>query len=129
MRVMVEMDVFLLTSRIEGLPNVLIEAQALGVPVVTIPAGGAAETLDHSRTGIVLEGSESEKAAEMIVNLLHDEAWMANARQVAPEFVKQAFCIEKAIDKILAVYDVTENSDECASGNCVVAEEPQRNDG
>ena len=46
------MDVFLLTSRLEGLPNVLVEAQALGVPVVATDGGGAAETLIQGRNGI-----------------------------------------------------------------------------
>ncbi|OCC00515.1 hypothetical protein BA190_33605 [Labrys sp. WJW] len=48
------MDVFLLLSRHEGLPNVLIEAQFSGVPVVTTPAGGAAETLMPRVSGTVL---------------------------------------------------------------------------
>ena len=112
----VDMDIFLLTSRIEGLPNVLIEAQAMGVPVVTTPAGGARETVDHGRTGIVLEDSNSGKAAEVIVNLLRDEVWMADARQAAPEFVERAFCIEKAVDNILMLYGVRENRDGNAAG-------------
>ena len=48
------MDVFLLLSEHEGLPNVLIEAQLAGVPVVTTPAGGAPEALLDGVTGTVL---------------------------------------------------------------------------
>jgi len=55
---MAQMDVFLLLSRYEGLPNVLIEAQYMGVRVVTTPAGGAAECLLHGTTGFVLECTE-----------------------------------------------------------------------
>ena len=39
-------DVFLMTSSVEGLPNVLIEAQAMGVPVVTTDVGGALADAD-----------------------------------------------------------------------------------
>lgn len=52
------LDVFLLLSRFEGLPNVLIEAQFAGVPVVTTPAGGAAEALIAGKTGFVFDGLE-----------------------------------------------------------------------
>jgi glycosyltransferase involved in cell wall biosynthesis len=52
------MEVLVLLSRYEGLPNVLIEAQYMGVRVVTTPAGGAAECLMDGVTGHVLECAE-----------------------------------------------------------------------
>lgn len=55
---MAKFDVLLLMSRYEGLPNVLIEAQYMGVRVVTTPAGGAAECLIEGVTGEVLECAE-----------------------------------------------------------------------
>lgn len=55
---MSRMDVLLLLSRYEGLPNVLIEAQYMGVRVVTTPAGGAGECLLHGTTGYVVECCE-----------------------------------------------------------------------
>ncbi|MDP1569137.1 MAG: glycosyltransferase [Vicinamibacterales bacterium] len=44
-RVLAGLDLFLLTSRIEGMANVLIEAAMLGVPTVATDAGGAADVL------------------------------------------------------------------------------------
>jgi glycosyltransferase involved in cell wall biosynthesis len=58
------MDALLLTSRFEGTPNVLIEAQLAGVPVVTTPAGGAADALIHGETGFVLSAVEQVDIAE-----------------------------------------------------------------
>ncbi|WP_458387943.1 glycosyltransferase [Sphingomonas sp. F9_3S_D5_B_2] len=55
---MSKMDTLVLLSRFEGLPNVLIEAQYMGVRVVTTPAGGAAECLIDGTTGYVLECAE-----------------------------------------------------------------------
>lgn len=54
-----KMDVKLLTSRYEGLPNVLIEAQFRGCPVVSTPAGGAAECFAPGVTGHLLDCAES----------------------------------------------------------------------
>jgi glycosyltransferase involved in cell wall biosynthesis len=108
--VFADIDLCLLASRGEGLPNVLIEAQAMGVPVVTTPAGGAPETVDHGRTGIVLENDDSEIAAQTIVALMRDDVWMANARKAAPEFVMRNFALETAIDETLALYGSTEET-------------------
>jgi len=61
-----KMDVKVLLSRFEGLPNVLIEAQYSGVPVVTTPAGGAAECLIDGVTGRVVGRCERPDLAEVV---------------------------------------------------------------
>jgi glycosyltransferase involved in cell wall biosynthesis len=53
-------DAFMLLSRFEGLPNVLIEAQFSGVPVVTTLAGGAGEAVQEGVTGVTLPSGEIE---------------------------------------------------------------------
>ena len=63
---MSKMDVLVLLSRYEGLPNVLIEAQYMGVRVVTTPAGGAAECLIDGVTGHVLECAEKPDFDNMV---------------------------------------------------------------
>ena len=52
------MDVVLLTSRHEGLPNVLLEAQSLGVPVVAPDVGGTGETIANGVTGWAVRHAE-----------------------------------------------------------------------
>lgn len=53
-----KIDVLVLLSRYEGLPNVLIEAQMMGIPVVTTPAGGATECFLDGLTGFSLDCAE-----------------------------------------------------------------------
>ena len=48
------MDVLVLTSTSEGLPNVLLEGAACGVPAVTSAAGGATEVVVNGETGFVV---------------------------------------------------------------------------
>ena len=48
-------DCLVLTSRVEGLPNVIIEAQFSGLPVLTTNAGGAVECIIEGETGILSE--------------------------------------------------------------------------
>lgn len=98
------MDMYILTSRAEGLPNVLIEAQAQGVPAVTTNVGGAPETIKHGITGWVLEDDSPRKAAEKISILLQDNVWRKRAQKEAPVYVKEEFSMEKMIQRTLAVY-------------------------
>ena len=70
---MSKMDVLVLLSRYEGLPNVLLEAQYMGVRVVTTPAGGAAECLIDGTTGYVLECAEKpdlDRVADRVYSLV-----------------------------------------------------------
>lgn len=99
------MDVFLLTSRAEGLPNVLIEAQAMEVPVVTTSAGGAVETFLQGRTGWLLEDIRPEAAAAMLARLLADKAMMKQVGKQARQFVRSRFSVERMLDENLSVYN------------------------
>ncbi len=98
------MDIFLLTSRVEGLPNVLIEAQAVGVPPVAIDAGGARETLIDDKTGWLIASSKPSVVAQKIIYLLSEPARLADASGHTHEFVRNRFGLERMIDETLAVY-------------------------
>lgn len=88
---MTKMDVLVLLSRYEGLPNVLIEAQYMGVRVVTTPAGGAAECLIDGTTGHVLGCAESPDYME-IIESTHRLAMQAEDRELfAPGGVGRTF--------------------------------------
>ena len=66
---MSKMDTLVLLSRYEGLPNVLIEAQYMGVRVVTTPAGGASECLIDGTTGYVLECAEKPDLERLVAKV------------------------------------------------------------
>lgn len=74
-------DTSLLISEAEGLPNVVIEAQSFGLPVVTTDAGGAAEALMPGVSGIVVPTLDAGLIADAINQILHtaDTAAMAKA--------------------------------------------------
>jgi len=98
------MDVFLLTSRLEGFPNVLIEAQALGVPVITTDAGGAAETLIQGRTGYAVRPHSVDLLADAVLQALGDRPWREAARQAAQKFVRERFSMSEMVDRTLDAY-------------------------
>jgi glycosyltransferase involved in cell wall biosynthesis len=98
------MDVFLLTSRLEGFPNVLIEAQALGVPVITTDGGGAAETLIQGRTGYAIPPHATDLLADTVLQVLENSPWSTVARQTAQRFVRERFSMSEMVDRTLDAY-------------------------
>ena len=48
-------DIFLYTSQWDGLPNVLLEAVSMGLPVVASATGGIPDLIQHGKTGFLVE--------------------------------------------------------------------------
>ncbi|HJW27345.1 MAG TPA: glycosyltransferase, partial [Rhodocyclaceae bacterium] len=98
------MDVLLLTSRVEGTPNVLLEAGLLGCPVVTTAVGGCAEAVDDGVTGWVVEGATPNALAERVLAVLDDQAWRHRAAKEAPRFVRERFGNARMLSEVIHCY-------------------------
>lgn len=98
------MQVFLLTSRDEGLPNVVIEAQAQGIPVVTTRAGGAPEAIDPDQSGFVVDRADPTGLAARVLRVLDDKTWAATASERAKGFVAGRFGEARMLDQTLHHY-------------------------
>jgi len=85
------MDLFLMTSQVEGLPNVLIEAQGFGVPVISTNAGGAKETFVDGETGHLVVNPTSENIANKINEYLSDDDWIKKASFLSKENAREKF--------------------------------------
>ncbi len=62
--------VFVLPSLGEGLGIVLLEAQALGVPVIGTDVGGIPDVIEHGKTGLLVPASDAKALSEAIVRIL-----------------------------------------------------------
>jgi glycosyltransferase involved in cell wall biosynthesis len=89
--------VFALPCRIDadgdrdGIPNVVLEAMALGVPVVSTSVSGVPEVIDHGVTGILVDPDDAVALATAISDLLADQAKAKTLAQAARKTVARRF--------------------------------------
>jgi glycosyltransferase involved in cell wall biosynthesis len=86
---MAGMDVLLCTSSHESFGRVLIEAMAVGTPVVATPAGGIPDVIDDGRTGLLAH--DADGLASAVQRLLDDPSLAARLAAAAQEEVRQRF--------------------------------------
>jgi glycosyltransferase involved in cell wall biosynthesis len=67
------LDLFLNTSLHEGIPLTILEAMALGRPVVAPKVGGLPEIISHGEDGLLVEGREPKKFARLCLELMENK--------------------------------------------------------
>jgi len=104
-------DLFLYTGRRESITEraenqglVLMEAQAMGVPVVAFEVGGLSEGLIHGETGILVESEDVEAFSKSVYSLLQDEPKRLAMGIAAREFVKKHFDQKVLGNQLLEIY-------------------------
>lgn len=108
-RAMSAFDLLLLTSQYEGTPNVILEAGALGVPVVCTMAGGVEETVLPGRTGVLVPSrdrdvkEQAEAIADVLLAALDDPILARAAASDGPRFVQETYGLERMIREIYAI--------------------------
>ncbi len=97
------LDVFVLPSHMEGLGSILLEAQYMGIPVVSTLAGGIPEVVRDGETGILVPPRDPEALSGAVIKLLKDKTKMAGFSLAGKKWV-QNFLPERMVEGTLAVY-------------------------
>ncbi len=66
------LDIFLFTSKTEGLGTSVLDAMAAGVPIVATNAGGVSEMVNHEKNGLLFPIKDVDKLTEGVLSLLND---------------------------------------------------------
>ena len=99
------MDIFCFLSwDREGFGQVMVEAQALGKPVIGTDIGGIPETFRDGVTGVLIPPQNPEILAKAIEELLSDRASMKRMGAEASKFVNEKFSLEGMAKSIVEVY-------------------------
>ncbi len=99
-------DIFLLTSRVEGTPNTILEASAFGIPVVATDAGGVRETVVEGVTGHIVDPPEPQLIAACVVRIAGAFDWRERVKFEGPDFVKRRFGLDRMIAETLELYSI-----------------------
>jgi glycosyltransferase involved in cell wall biosynthesis len=99
------MDVFALSSLREGLPNVLLEAMALEVPVVSTRLDGVRRLVADGDSGLLVEPGSAEQLAAAMGRLLTDEALRGRLARAGCSTIEQRYSFAARMERVRRLYD------------------------
>lgn len=99
------MDVMVLPSSSESLPNVVLEAMSCGRAVVASDTGGLGGLIDSGRTGQLVAPRSPQQLADAIARLLEQPALREQMGQAARQHAEADFDIHIAVKRLEAIYD------------------------
>lgn len=98
------MDIFVLPSLGEGIPMALLEAMALGTPVVATAVGGVPEIIRHRTTGLLVPPGDEQALADACLELALNRNWARTLSARARRVVEEEFSHEKNGRALLDIY-------------------------
>lgn len=98
------LDLFVMSSREEGLGTTVLDAMAAGIPVVATAAGGIPEMVRDGETGLLSQVNDSKALAENIVRMWSEPALRVACAERARARVDADFSVDQMVDGNLAVY-------------------------
>ena len=99
------LDLFVLPSLNEGMGRVLLEAMAVGLPVVATRVGGIPDIVPDGTTGLLVPPRDDRALAEAILILLRDRSRRAAYGEAARRHVDGRFDVETMVRNIERLYD------------------------
>lgn len=97
-------EIALLPSRIEGFSQSLLEAMALGKPVIASAAGGNLDLVRHETDGFLVPPLDPTAWAAALSRLLGDAALVARLGEAARHTARVTFSLERTVERTLALY-------------------------
>lgn len=88
----------------DGIPNVVLEAMACGLPVVTTTVGGLSEAVRHGKNGFLVPPDHPDALAEALERLLDSPALGARMGRCGRETVSADFDIERSTRRLLRLF-------------------------
>ncbi|ODS33237.1 MAG: glycosyltransferase [Candidatus Scalindua rubra] len=97
-------DLLVIPSFSEGLPNVLLEAMYCGKPVVATSVGGIPEVVVNNHSGVLVRQGDSKALASGVIATLSDKGKKAYLAKNGKEVIMKRFLPGSRVEKILSIY-------------------------
>ena len=93
-------DIYLMTSKFEGMPNALAEAMCIGVPAISTNCEfGPSDLILNDEMGILLQNDSVEKVVEAIDNMVNNYYSYIKKASNAREILKKKYGYDKILEK------------------------------
>lgn len=98
-------DVFALSSLREGLPNVLLEAMALEVPVVATRIAGVPRLVKDGENGVLVEPGDEDELVRGLASLLADASLREQYAQAGRRTIEEDYSFERRMERVARIYN------------------------
>lgn len=103
-KIIKELDVFLITSKTEGLGTTVLDAFANHIPMVATQAGGIPEAVRHNETGLTAPIKDAKQLANHVVHLLENKGLAESLTNNAYQLLVEKFTKDKMAQGNIEVY-------------------------
>ena len=101
-----EFDAFVVLGKHQGCPNALLEALAVGMPVIANDDGGTREQLIHEKTGLMVESCSPHELAGALIRILSDRVLAEKLGQRGRAHAESAFSMDLMASRYLELFGV-----------------------
>ncbi|MBL7087115.1 MAG: glycosyltransferase, partial [Candidatus Cloacimonetes bacterium] len=98
-------DIFVLTSKREGLPNAIMEAMGSGIPVVATNVGGVSELVQHGETGFLVPSGDLDGLIKYCKMLINDPDLRAKMGRKGKDFITRNYSSEKMVREFEVLFE------------------------
>jgi len=89
----------------EGIPQIVLQAQATGTPVIGSSVGGIPEVITHRETGLLVPPRDPDALAQTLEELLHSPALREQLSTRGAEYARQHHSTEVMCQKLESIYE------------------------
>ena len=98
-------DVFILTSKHEGLPMALLEAMALKTPVICTAVGGMKEVMKDGINGLLIRSDDPYNIVEAVLRIKNSPNLSRKLAENAKKTIEKEYSITRNVEKLIFSYE------------------------